>query len=66
LKQWQGGGNFNSLFSIHEDRSTQYHDDWQFILQEQDADLLLQYACQRFAYSLYAPIYQYQRAVEHA
>ncbi|MHA3103937.1 exodeoxyribonuclease V subunit gamma [Acinetobacter sp. ANC 3791] len=66
LKQWQGGGNFNSIFSIHEDRSTQYHDDWQFILQEQDADLLLRDACQRFAYRLYAPIYQYQRAVEHA
>jgi len=35
-------------------------------LQEQDADLLLQDACQRFAYALYAPIYQYQQAVEHA
>ena len=66
FKQWQGSNNYNSLFSITEDRSTQYHDDWQFILQEQDADLLLQDACQRFAYALYAPIYQYQQAVEHA
>ncbi|MFT4020778.1 MAG: exodeoxyribonuclease V subunit gamma [Acinetobacter sp.] len=61
LKQWQGEQNFNTQFSVKEDRSTKQHQDWQFILQEQDATALLINACQRYAYQLYAPIYQHMQ-----
>ena len=65
LKEWNAdSARFMSSFSVEENEATKYHRDWQFILQEQDAKALLKDACDRFAYELYQPIYQYQYAVE--
>jgi len=38
------------------------HRDWSFILQEQDAQALLQHACDEFAYDLYHPVFQFQHS----
>lgn len=35
------------------------HQDWSFILQEQDAQALLQHACDEFAYDLYHPVFNF-------
>lgn len=64
LKQWNDPQKYNELFSAADDKSSKYHQDWQFILQEQDATALLVDACTRWSFLLYAPIYQYQRRVE--
>ncbi|MEB3753529.1 exodeoxyribonuclease V subunit gamma [Acinetobacter sp. MD2(2019)] len=61
LKQWRAENNFNRQFSAKDDRSTQQHADWRFILQEQDSTAALLKSCQKFGYVLYAPIYQYHQ-----
>lgn len=63
LKKWQQD-DMNSHFDIRDDEANVAHRDWHFILQAQDAKALLQFSCDRFAYALYQPIYQYQRLVE--
>ena len=61
LKAWENTNTFTS-FDVHRDKSSQYHRDWQFLLQEQDATLLLKQACEQFLMPLYAPIYAHQTA----
>lgn len=58
LKDWTQFNAF-STFDITQDESSQYHRDWAFILQEQDAKALLEYALEHFSADLYAPIYEY-------
>ncbi|TCM70930.1 DNA helicase/exodeoxyribonuclease V gamma subunit [Acinetobacter calcoaceticus] len=65
LKEWRAdAARFQTSFSVEDNEATQYHRDWQFILQEQDAAALLKYACDHYAYALYQPIYQYQTQAE--
>ena len=65
LKEWNAdSARFMTTFSVEDNEATKYHRDWQFILQEQDATALLQYACDQFAYALYEPIYQHQSVAE--
>lgn len=61
LKHWNDNGVFSSI-DMTQNQASKLHRDWQFILQEQDAQALLSEACEQYAYVLYAPIYQYQRA----
>lgn len=63
LKEWNKSEAYLS-FSLADMEWSKKHRDWQFILEEQDATALLHSACDRFAYALYAPIYQYQQTVE--
>ena len=59
LKEWEKSDAF-LMYSLLDMEWSKQHRDWQFILQEQDAKALLQFACDRFAYALYQPIYEYQ------
>ncbi|MCH4244176.1 exodeoxyribonuclease V subunit gamma [Acinetobacter gerneri] len=59
LKEWDKSDAFLT-YSLLDMEWSKQHRDWQFILQEQDAKALLQFACDRFAYALYQPIYEYQ------
>lgn len=54
LEDWNNS--FESSRPLTSDESNQRHQDWQFILQDQDADQALTQSCIRFAYRLYAPI----------
>lgn len=63
LKEWNKSDAFLP-FALEDMEWSKKHSDWQFILQEQDATALLKYACEKFAYVLYQPIYQYQFVVE--
>ena len=58
LKDWNDTGDFSG-FDMTQNEACKLHQDWQFILQEQDATALLQYACDRYAYDLYQPIFDY-------
>ncbi|RKG32374.1 exonuclease V subunit gamma [Acinetobacter guerrae] len=60
LKEWNKTGAF-SAFDVTQDESNKSHQDWSFILQEQDAQALLNVALTEFSYALYAPIFHYVR-----
>lgn len=59
LKEWQNSYD-TGMFSRSQDKASQEHQDWAFLLQQQDAAVLLQSACSAWSYALYAPIYNYQ------
>ncbi|WP_130803607.1 exodeoxyribonuclease V subunit gamma [Acinetobacter ihumii] len=63
LKDWKDQKNFSAI-DVTQDESSQYHRDWSFILQQQDAQALLIDALARFSYALYAPIFQHVRTEE--
>ena len=50
-----------SGFDMTQNEACKLHRDWQFILQEQDAAALLQYACDHYSYVLYQPIFEFLR-----
>lgn len=60
LKEWNKTGAFSAL-DVTQDESNKSHQDWSFILQEQDAQALLNVALTEFSYALYAPIFHYVR-----
>lgn len=62
-KDWNDSGQF-SAFSVADNEACKHHRDWQFILQEQDASLLLAHACEQFSYDLYQPIFWHQQTLE--
>ena len=57
LKAWNNS--YESAKPLASDESSLLHQDWQFILQDQDPDLALQRCCHDFAHGLYAPIHQH-------
>ena len=57
LKAWNNS--YESVKPLASDESSLLHQDWQFILQDQDPDLALQNCCHDFAHGLYAPIHQH-------
>ncbi|WKT73036.1 exodeoxyribonuclease V subunit gamma [Acinetobacter variabilis] len=57
LKAWNNS--YESAKPLASDESSQLHQDWQFILQDQDPDLALQRCCHDFAHALYAPIHEH-------
>ncbi|WAU73235.1 exodeoxyribonuclease V subunit gamma [Acinetobacter sp. TR11] len=60
LKDWNDTGDFSG-FDMTQNEACKLHRDWQFILQEQDATALLQYACDHYSYDLYQPIFEFLR-----
>jgi len=60
LKDWNNTGDFSG-FDMTQNEACKLHRDWQFILQEQDAAALLQYACDHYSYVLYQPIFEFLR-----
>lgn len=60
LKDWNDTGDFSG-FDMTQNEACKLHRDWQFILQEQDAAALLQYACDHYSYRLYQPIFEFLR-----
>lgn len=60
LKDWNDTGDFSG-FDMTQNEACKLHRDWQFILQEQDATALLQYACDHYSYALYQPIFEFLR-----
>lgn len=60
LKDWNDTGDFSG-FDMTQNEACKLHRDWQFILQEQDAAALLQYACDHYSYALYQPIFEFLR-----
>lgn len=61
LKYWNETGTFTSI-DMTQNEACKLHQDWRFILQEQDAQALLQHACDEFAYDLYHPVFQFQHS----
>ncbi|MEQ1187488.1 MULTISPECIES: exodeoxyribonuclease V subunit gamma [Acinetobacter] len=59
LKYWNETGAFTAI-DMTQNEACKLHKDWRFILQEQDAQALLQHACDEFAYDLYHPVFQFQ------
>ncbi len=59
LKYWNETGSFTAI-DMTQNEACKLHKDWRFILQEQDAQALLQHACDEFAYDLYHPVFQFQ------
>ncbi|WP_109439564.1 exodeoxyribonuclease V subunit gamma [Acinetobacter haemolyticus] len=60
LKDWNDTGDFSG-FDMTQNEACKLHRDWQFILQEQDASALLQYACDHYSHALYQPIFEFLR-----
>ena len=60
LKIWKNTYN-TGFVDFSQDEANQQHRDWQFILQEQDATALLQFACDHYSYALYQPIFEFLR-----
>lgn len=60
LKDWNDTGDFSG-FDMSQNEACKLHRDWQFILQEQDAAALLQYACDHYSYRLYQPVFEFLR-----
>ncbi|HJF27682.1 MAG TPA: exodeoxyribonuclease V subunit gamma [Acinetobacter lwoffii] len=50
---------YESSRPLTSDESNQLHQDWQFILQDQDPDQALETCCHHFAHALYAPIHDH-------
>ncbi|MFV5312697.1 exodeoxyribonuclease V subunit gamma [Acinetobacter schindleri] len=50
---------YESTRPLSSDESCVLHQDWQFILQDQDPEQALQHSLLKFAYDLYAPIQQH-------
>lgn len=61
LKYWNETGSFTTM-DMTQNEACKLHQDWSFILQEQDAQALLQHACDEFAYDLYHPVFQFQHS----
>lgn len=61
LKYWNETGSFTTM-DMTQNEACKLHKDWSFILQEQDAQALLQNACDEFAYDLYHPVFQFQHS----
>lgn len=61
--EWNKSDAFLS-YRLNQSEESKLHQDWQFILQDQDSNILLREACDRFAYALYQPIYLHQFTVE--
>lgn len=61
LKYWNETGSFTTM-DMTQNEACKLHRDWSFILQEQDAQALLQHACDEFAYDLYHPVFQFQHS----
>lgn len=61
LKYWNETGSFTAI-DMTQNEACKLHQDWRFILQEQDAQALLQHACDEFAYDLYHPVFQFQHS----
>lgn len=61
LKYWNETGSFTTM-DMTQNEACKLHKDWSFILQEQDAQALLQHACDEFAYDLYHPVFQFQHS----
>ncbi|PTV45940.1 exonuclease V subunit gamma [Acinetobacter oleivorans] len=61
LKYWNETGAFTTI-DMTQNEACKLHRDWSFILQEQDAQALLQHACDEFAYDLYHPVFQFQHS----
>lgn len=51
LKDWNDTGDFSG-FDMTQNEACKLHRDWQFLLQEQDATALLQYACDHYSYAI--------------
>ncbi|ESK38720.1 exodeoxyribonuclease V, gamma subunit [Acinetobacter nectaris CIP 110549] len=62
-KHWNDPQKHNKAISADEDKASKYHQEWQFILQEQDANALLEKHCREWAYRLYAPIYEHLNTI---
>ena len=62
-KEWDKSDAFLP-FALADMEWSKKHRDWQFILQEQDTNALLKYACDTYAYDLYQPIYLHQTVAE--
>jgi exodeoxyribonuclease V gamma subunit len=60
LKDWNDTGDFSG-FDMTQNEACKLHRDWQFILQEQDATALLNYACDQYSFALYQPIFEFLR-----
>ena len=60
LKDWNDTGDFSG-FDMTQNEACKLHRDWQFLLQEQDATALLQYACDHYSHALYQPIFEFLR-----
>jgi len=60
FKDWNDTGDFSG-FDMSQNEACKLHRDWQFILQEQDAAALLQFACDHYSYALYQPIFEFLR-----
>ena len=60
LKIWKNTYN-TGFVDFSQDEANQQHRDWQFILREQDATALLQFACDHYSYALYQPIFEFLR-----
>ena len=63
LNEWNKSDAFLS-YSLNDSEESHLHRDWQYILQDLDAEHLLKQACDQFAYVLYQPIYMYQSEAE--
>lgn len=61
LKYWNETGSFTTM-DMTQNEACKLHQDWSFILQEQDAQALLQHACDEFSYDLYHPVFQFQHS----
>lgn len=57
MSDWNNS--YESPRPLSSDEANQRHQDWQFILQDQDANQALAESCIRFAYALYAPIQEH-------
>ena len=60
LKDWNDTGDFSG-FDMTQNEACKLHRDWQFILQQQDATALLNYACDQYSFALYQPIFEFLR-----
>jgi len=60
FKDWNDTGDFSG-FDMSQNEACKLHRDWQFILQEQDAAALLQFACDHYSCALYQPIFEFLR-----
>ncbi|MBF7685083.1 exodeoxyribonuclease V subunit gamma [Acinetobacter sp. B10A] len=64
LKVWENQYEYGA-FSLSEDKASQYHQDWAFILQQQDRTALLKDACLKWSALLYAPMYESYLELHH-
>ena len=63
LAEWNKSDAFLS-YRLTQSEESKLHRDWEYLLQDQDATALLQWACDEFSYALYQPIYLHQHEAE--